>query len=535
MEFASNSPPGLRLAGAALLGTMLLSACGPEPGDPADAGAEAGGSGAAGSGSSGTGGASGLSTGGATLDAGEEASGGADPDAEVVVQEDAGPDAHTDADAEADAEADTDAPVAPGCGNAVRELGEECDDGAAGPDDPSRGCTSSCVVKDRLVATTPADERWLGAGRHPISCGPAGGAVAFLESNSGDVRVAVSIFDQRGVLKGVANLPIGLGDSDPVIASLPSGGHVAAFADHQGATGLDISLVRIAPDGQLIGAAVTANDTTDLGQHSPDIVWTGQDLLVAWLDDSPSTLPSGSGRRICTRRFDPALIPLGDEDCGQERPFTPGHVALASGAPARVRAWREATDLGPAIMVDGPGWSLELAINGQPDTLDVPAIAWIDDQSLLLVHSAGEGRLTATVVDPSGVMVYGPTELNPAPTGARAMPAVAVTQSGTFIAWYEPASPPNLDAGWSPLYDELWLQRFAWDGAAVQAVETAIPLPREAAHRPGDQTRPALAGCGELLVASWQDRATTNFINESKHGDVAVEWIPTPILRGTLP
>lgn len=533
MEFPSNSRPGFRLAGAALLGTMLLSACGPEPGDPADGGADTGASGTAGSpgGSSGTAGASGLASGGATLDAGEDSSGGAEPDAEVVV-EDAGSDALADSDA--DAEDDTDAAVVPGCGNGVRELGEECDDGVAGPDDPSRGCTSSCVVKDRLVATAPADERWLGAGRHPVSCGPAGGAVAFLESNSGDVRVAVSVFDQWGVLKGTAHLPIGLGDSDPVIASLPFGGQVVAFADHQGASGLDISLVRIAPDGQLTGAAVTANDTTGLGQHSPDIVWTGQDLLVAWLDDSPSALPSASGRRICTRRFDPALNPLGGEDCGQERPFTPGHPALASGAPGIARAWREATELGPAVMVQGPGWSLELAINGEPDALDVPAVAWIDNQSLLVVHSAAEGRLSATVVDLAGVVLHGPTVLNPAPGASRAMPALAVTQSGTFIAWYEPASSPDPDTGWSPLYDELWLQRFAWDGASLQPAETAIPMPREAAHRPGDQTLPALAGCGQLLVASWQDMAT-NFINESKHGDVAVEWIPTPILRGTLP
>jgi hypothetical protein len=86
-----------------------------------------------------------------------------------------------------------------------------------------------------------------------------------------------------------------------------------------------------------------------------------------------------------------------------------------------------------------------------------------------------------------------------------------------------------------PLYDETWLQKLVWDGAALAAAGPALALPHDEAHRSGDQSSPALApaplGPYGALVAAWEDLTSTNYAGEPAHGDVAVELIPTPVVR----
>ena len=89
------------------------------------------------------------------------------------------------------------------CGDAIVGATEECDDGPGAAQD---ACTADCKVRDQPVVALPPTrtvnslDRYLGAGRHPVSGLTQGFATAFMEVGHADPEptVAASLFNIWG-------------------------------------------------------------------------------------------------------------------------------------------------------------------------------------------------------------------------------------------------------------------------------------------------------------------------------------------------
>ena len=87
----------------------------------------------------------------------------------------------------------------------------------------------------------------LGTGRHPIAASNAGHAVVYVEDGTSTARIAVAMFDAKGVAQDpsklvAASAPLA---ANPVVAALPDGKCVVAYTSIGGDGGnLDIAAVR---------------------------------------------------------------------------------------------------------------------------------------------------------------------------------------------------------------------------------------------------------------------------------------------------
>jgi len=249
------------------------------------------------------------------------------------------------------------------------------------------------------------------------------------------------------------------------------------------------------------------------------------------LDDSPSFDPQGSGRRVCTRRYDATLSAITNEDCFAESDGWPSDLAVASNGSSAAIGWREMHMTTDRIVVEGDGWRWESDALEATSAFEPPALAWLPGGALLVIATEGDGVHRGTVLDVGSPLVS--FDALTSPTGLpRYEPALAVTEDGIYVAWSEPEG---------SILSEVWLQKMVWTGAAIDTSAYApVPLPRESGHRAGDQHRPVLVsvvdpgqpGPGGAVLACWNDRTSDNYPDQSPHGDAVLELIPTPILRG---
>lgn len=463
-------------------------------------------------------------------DAGPEASGDSeagplDAPADTVSEAypepvpEAGPD-HLEEPPEAAAEAD--APdIVPGCGNAVREVDEECDDGLGGLV-ALRSCDPDCVVVDHLPEPdSETNERGLGTGRHPTAVGPSGHAVAGIEW-ADPPRINVSTFDAQGQHVGFTHVEGVTEVAGPVIAALPDGSFALAYAAlGVDGDGLGIALVRIPAAGGDPGPVTQVNEKIVFGQHSPDIIATPNGLAVAWQDNKPGYSPT-----VCHRRFNAQLAPSGSASCVPFDLVARTNVVIAEVDGSLLRAWTETG--GVHVVVDG-GTDALLPFDGL-GAPELAAVTGLDSIHVLVVYTDTAGAQRAAVVHKQqGLIPSGVITLN-ANGPERHTPAIATTSDGVYLTWSE-ANGPVIDAGYGQTSQELYLQKLAWDGSTLSAVAPVLPLPRRQSHRLGDQHAPALAAHAGLLLAAWYDETNDNYAGECSHGDVAIELIPTPILR----
>lgn len=427
-----------------------------------------------------------------------------------------GEDSTDSSDAEADADSSSDAPVSTSCGDGVRDPAtEECDDGL---DAGSRACTSSCTVVDRPVESDPSSsERRLGAGRHPVAGGPLGHAVALMETTSPDAgyesSVAVLTFSPVGEWLGSATIPGALLDADPVLAALPGGDYALAFASlYADGDELGITLCRIPNAGGTPTCAGSVTGVTYFSQRAPDLAWTGSELLLGWEDES--TIP----RQVCTRPFDADLQPTDNESCRGTGSTWQSAIALSSSAVA----WREDA----SVLAELPSGTWISEPIGFPAWDEAPALAALDSDHTLIVYGDEQLVHRAAVLDSTGAVVFDGA-LNSA-SEPRRTPSVGVTEDGVYLVWQEPSDDPDPDAGWDPDYEELWLQRFDWDGSTLTGSAPPIPLPRTPSDQTGDQFGPRLAAvpysAGGAVFAAWNHDGR----------DVIVELVPTPVLRKAM-
>lgn len=389
-------------------------------------------------------------------------------------------------------------------------------------------------------------ERWLGSAEASAS-GPAGHAVAVIEHlvypNHHAPRVAVVLFDMAGRRIGTSHLAGVSFDAAPALAALPDG-TFALVMSRVGldAEGLGVGLYRIPATGGIPAFATVANESMAYGQHGAVAAWDGSALLVAWLDDSPALDPTSLGRRVCLRRFDTQLQPLGQEACFEESSGWPSDLRIAVRGSTHAVGWREADGYVDRIVVrsglwgSASSWTSEELIPTAAQ--EPPALAWLDDDHLLVVATEGDGVQRATMLQ-NGLALGSFDEVTT--LVPRYEPILATTQDGVYLAWSEPEA--LLTGGWTATLAEVWVQKLDWTGSEIDWTSNPVlPLPRDPAHRLGDQHRPALRPVvdasqpapGGALLACWNDLTSDNFTDQAEHGDVVVELIPTPIVRGLV-
>lgn len=436
-------------------------------------------------------------------------------------------------------DASTDSPVSLICGDGIRDpLTEECDDGNASASD---SC-SACFVQDVLLVPGPGSDggvppkvaRRLGDGRHPVAGGDSGIAVAFVTSIPTPVTLGLLSFDSVGV---PASWPVTVAadasitaNTHPVVAALPGGKYAVAYTDlNADGDGLGIAIRTVDAGTKQVGSLVRANTTKTFGQHDVDLIWTGSELVAAWVDDSE--LPT-AGSNVHMRRFSAALAPLSSEEILANSPAQESSVVLATFGSGWAAAWRSALAGTESIAVKATGayWSVAVASSGPAE--DKPAVAELDATHLLLVFSDGTpARLRGAILDTASQAVT-PFPITPsvAPYStdaslAQTHPNAVRAGSRVFVAWRSALVPGD------PKAEELWLKELDWTSSTLDLSKTEVTLPRWPAHLKDDQRRPALAAMGSgALATAWDDYGRV-FGSVEGTPDVVAELLPLPILR----
>jgi len=311
-----------------------------------------------------------------------------------------------------------------------------------------------------------------------------------------------------------------------VVAALPNGDFAVAHTSFDvDGDGLGIALFRVSHDGSVAVSMGAANTTTVFAQRSPDVLWTGQHLMVGWEDES--TVP----RRVCTRLFTAELLPAGGETCvSSSESLSRVSFSLLDGGVAtsyRVDGDEESVF---KVLLPGEGvFSTEPVLS--PPFYESLTIAVLDDDVLVAVYVDGARVMRAVVFDVDGNLISTPIVLG----DGRGRPNLARTPSGLYLSWGEVAEDPEGVIGWDPVFDELWLQRLDWNGVDLDLTSEPIPLPRDDVHRWGDQVMPSMVAVpytpSGALAAVWTDLRGGNFPGHTAHADVVIELIPTPVLR----
>jgi hypothetical protein len=438
------------------------------------------------------------------------------------------------------------------CGDGWRDpASEECDDGLGQALAARRACSSQCRVLDELAVWTPGPDgglsnagRTLGAGRHPVAASDATFGVVYLEPSSDPPTVSLATFGAKGAATGivaVSSAPTaGVDGSNPVVAGLPCGLYAVAWADYdaEGGDELDVALRLVDPSGALTSPTVHANATTAFSQFDPDVLWTGSELVVAWVDTSnPATQPD-----VRFRTYDASLHVLSAEQTLAGTADSEADVALAAFGTSWAAAWRDDAGGMETVQVQtgGTTWTVGPAFLPAPVAAK-PALTALDGTHLLVVYAVGADDADSGVAN--GSQVWAAVIDTTAAEAVTTMPlsalvAVGLDQSqpnvvsipggATFVSWWTAAAPGD-DNG-----EELWLKQVQWSGATLDLTAAEWPLPRSPQARVGDQRSPAMAISalppGGALVTGWDDLGGGIARGEGS-GDVVVELIPAPPLR----
>jgi hypothetical protein len=439
------------------------------------------------------------------------------------------------------------------CGDGFRDNDdEECDDG---PGSAVDSCDSSCRVQDVLVGpgvlspdVRPPPGRYLGEGRHTVAASSDGFAVVFVEPEPSPA-IRLRHFGAKG--EPGATITVSSGSSpvlfaNPVVAALPGSRFAVAWTDFSSdgdELGIGARIVTVSQGSLALGALTFANAGRDFSQLDADILWTGSELVVAWVDlADAATAPD-----LRLRRFSATFVGSSSQDeTLAATASSETNVALSRFGSSWAAAFRSATG-GSEIIRARAGtieWSVGPFLPAPAD--DHPALAELDSGHLLLVFTEGTDpgstgvantpRLRAAILDVAAPGLTASFELTPA-RAATAAPSVALSHPNLvrgsdgrlYIAWRSSSLPGD------PAGEELWLHAGTWSAANSElTLEAEIALPRAAAHSVGDQRFPALVAAplwpSGALATAWTDFGRT-FGGQSGAPDVVAEFIPTPVLR----
>jgi hypothetical protein len=332
------------------------------------------------------------------------------------------------------------------------------------------------------------------------------------------------------------------------VAALPKNHYALAWTTLRvDGDGLGIALRDLDGATGALGGVSAANSETFGAQQSVDAVWTGAELVVAWVDRGG---PSGS--RVRARRFDRFLSPLGTDE-----PVAPDTLAQSELEPivsafggSFAALWIESyPDFTAAIRVraDSVSWKIPMLASF---TADAMRLAALDDTHLIAVWTQLDfdeesglelTRLYSAVLDTGAPGIVAPVRIDPLtaaltddPTRRMRRPALAVAGGSAFVAWYA-----NTGFGGDGI-PALVLKEMPWrsgDGEAP-VLDLSIPeapLPRSALRASsGAQDVPALGVVpwtpGGALFAAWEDSNRT-FGPTQRRPDVVTQLVPIPVLR----
>lgn len=424
------------------------------------------------------------------------------------------------------------------CGDGIRDpLKEECDDGVTADATAGRTtCTATCRVVDLLAvadsavvadATVAGAGRTLGTGRHPLVLTDNGFALTFIEPGAKPPRVVITTFDAKGKASDVttsfgagASTPIA---ANPVAAALPGGKVAVAWNDFGGdGDGLGVAVRLLSLPTAPSGAPSFANASTFAAQFDPDILWTGSELVVAWVDASSVA----RGLDLKYRRFSAALVPLAGEEELATTLDAESDVALASFGSSWIAVWRAARGSQETIQARSGAltWSIGPFAPGPSGAH--PAVVQLDSTHAVITFVAGvdgdggiSSELRVAVVDTTtpGSVVASTIATTNAPLEANVVRA----GSRTFLAWREAVVVGDARA------EEIWLKEISLGSGGLDLSRPAIEGPRDVEHRAGDQRKVAMAGAASSLVLAWDDLGRSL----SSSADVVVERVPLPLLR----
>lgn len=434
------------------------------------------------------------------------------------------------------------------CGDAVVGADEECDDG----DDGSDGCTAQCLTRDQLVVPAPAlalphsFSRSLGRGRHPMAGGDFGFITLYTEPDEDEPLVGATVFNEQGqaTFRGtvsIGSLPIT--DANPVAAALPNGEYALAWNDFGGdGSELGIALRKVQASGDL-GSLRAANAGTEFSQSDPDVLWVGDQLVVAWVDYANAEL----GPDIRYRTFDADLSPVSGDIALADSSTWEADVALATFGNSWAAAYREGTVDGRENIVVKSGeqaWRVGPVLGGAEG--EKPSLVELDSTHLLVAYTEGTDpslsgvantpRLRYAVIDttvvaaPLARSLAGPDSFSSEEQLVSQMsPVLERGLDGVFLAWRAEARPGDA-AG-----DQLWLKSLGWSSRGPSGTpelvehDAELLIPRLCESSTGDQRAPALARTnlypnGALAIA-WDDYSHS-LDATSGAPDVVVHYAP---------
>jgi hypothetical protein len=390
----------------------------------------------------------------------------------------------------------------------------------------------------------PSTDRYLGAGRHPISGSDAGFITAYVQAGGDAPAIGATLFNIWGQPAHYVTVSDGaspISDANPVAAALPDGGYAVAWGDFDGdGSDAGIALRRVDADGGL-GPLGAANARGEFSQLNPDILWTGSNLVVAWEDYADAS----NGPDLRYRVFDAQLNPLADDASLAETSLPEAAVALSTFNGGWAAAYREgASDGREQIVVKAGDATFRIGpVFGGP-LEDRPALVELDSTHLLVTFSVGTDpgaiglyntpRLRYAIVDTAGsatpaLAAFDPMDLllSTESQTAQLSPALVRHSQGIYLAWRSEARPGDA-AG-----DQIWLKFMRWQAGSVPRLDVEEPellIPRACDGSAGDQRRPALTTTslppGNALAIAWEDYGKT-VDQAAGEPDVLVHYAPT--------
>ncbi len=452
-----------------------------------------------------------------------------------------------------------------GCGDGVwdPEL-EECDTGGA-----TEACSTNCTV-ETMLASTEAGSAWrrLGTARSPVAANAFGAAVAFVQADPAEVldatlgtrqtlppQLGVTLFDVEGSRLGEVLLPgdfIATQLAAPSLAAIGQGRYVSAssvLGEDVDESGIALHLITIDESASIsVSNPTLANEVQVFAQSDPTALWTGAELVVAWVDHSDGL----TGPDIRYRRFDENLDPLGGEATLAGGLEVEGHVTLAALGGDWAAAYRVGIEPGVEVVrISAPTLGLEWETEPyvSPSSHDRPALINLDDDSLLLTY-VEQTQAAADDIPLTGSLRVAVTTLSnttesagplspcvptyPAgiffdPEVSQGSPALSRTATQVTLAWQTEGLVGN------PLAQELWQRAVTWPEVASDCSELTYADPQplmgslaeDAPARLAAQRQPAIFSSGGTTVAAWEDYGDT--LGSAALPDVAVRVAPVEL------
>jgi cysteine-rich repeat protein len=450
-------------------------------------------------------------------------------------------------------DADAGPPVSVICGDAIRGLDEECDDGNTSDDD---FCTTTCRVRGRLaliadnVPFPSFKRRSISRGYHPIAGNERAAALLFADSSAALRELRAVLYRPDGTrLGGDSGIAVSedrppIDPADAVIAALPGNTFAVAWSVLPTGTSSNRTIALRTVDGATgaLGAVQTASISSNGNQEAPDAVWTGNELVVSWMDRTDPLLPQGK-----VRRFDANLNPMGGEEDLSTDGTEEGAPTVAAFGGSHAALWIEHDEnFDYVVHVRGGGvsWTVPGIFRFAGDRFHLEAL---DSQHLIAtwtqVDYLSDGghdvpSLYTAVFDtnaPGPVTSVRVTGLSGAlsddPTRGHREPALTVAGTSAYLAWVSEPGVLGSIEGALVMKEMPW--RASNGGLDLARAEEALarnPMMQNTAF----EDAPALAlipwTTGGTLFVAWEDGQRV-FGREERSPDVIAQLVPVPIVK----